>query len=83
MSIGNSPTVASAFDAMTSARIGLERGLARAASAAQGIAGRGAEPADLTRAAVESIVALRQVEASAKALERADRALGSLLDVRA
>lgn len=83
MSIANSPTVASVFDAMTSARIGLERGLAKAASTAQAIAGGSVEPADMARAAVDSIIAVRQVEASARAFERADSALGSLLDVRA
>lgn len=83
MTIAPTPTVASVFDAMTAARAGLERGLAQAASAAGAIAGSGGEPADLTRAAVDSLMAVRQVEASARALERSDRALGTLLDLRA
>lgn len=83
MTIAPSPTVASVFDAMTTARAGIERGLAQAASAASVIAGGSGEPADLTRAAVDSLQALRQVEASAKAMQRTDRALGTLLDIRA
>lgn len=83
MSVAASSTAASVFDAMTCARLGLERGLARAASAAQSIAGAGAAPADLSRAVVDSIVAVRQLEASATVLGRLDRVLGTLLDVRA
>ena len=71
------------FRAMSSARAGLERGLAQAAAAAGSVAGSNGEPGDLARAAVESLQAVRQVEASAKALQRADRALGALLDLRA
>jgi hypothetical protein len=83
MTIAPTPTVAGVFDAMTAARAGLERGLAQAASAAVAIAGGSGEPADLTRAAVDSLMAVRQVEASARAFERTDRALGTLLDLRA
>jgi hypothetical protein len=83
MTIAPTPTVASVFDAMTAARAGLERGLAQAASAAGAIAVSSGEPGDLTRAAVDSLMAVRQVEASARAFERTDRALGTLLDTRA
>ncbi len=83
MSIASSPNVAAVFDAMSAASAGLERGMAKAASAARAVAGTSGEPRELARAAVDSLTAVRQVEASAKALQRADKALGSLLDVRA
>ena len=77
-----SPTAASVFDAMTAARSGIERGMAQAAGAARAVA-RGGEPMEFAAAAVTSLMAVRQVEASAQVLTRADRALGTLLDVRA
>ncbi|MCU0976658.1 MAG: hypothetical protein MUC71_10180 [Steroidobacteraceae bacterium] len=83
MNVANVPTVSSVFDAMTAARAGLERGLAQAASAAQAVARGSGDPADLARATVDALTAVRQVEASAKMLDRADRAIGTLLDTRA
>jgi hypothetical protein len=83
MTVGTVPAVSSVFHAMAAARAGLERGLAQAASAAQAAARGGSGPADLARASVDMLTALRQVEGSAKMLDRADRAIGTLLDTRA
>jgi hypothetical protein len=77
-------SVAALLGALDYAREGIERGLDTYARAAEHVAGTAAA-GDVP--AVHALVTLRearlQVAAAAKVLERLDRGLGSLLDVRA
>ncbi len=75
---------ASFNSALRESQAGISRGLGMATEAARQIASATtAEPADLTNAAVTLLQAKAQVQASAKAMRTVDKALGSLLDVRA
>lgn len=75
-------TIGSASALQTAAQ-GMQRGIARAATAAQDVAAAGAEPADLAAAAVEMRKARAEVAANARVLRTADDVLGTLIDLRA
>lgn len=70
--------------AMRTATQGIERGIARADSAARAVAdSTAAEPADLAAAAVEMRQAKNDVAANARVLRTADEMIGTLIDLRA
>lgn len=77
------PATTGSASPLQTATQGLQRGIARAATAAQQVAGSAADPGDLAEAAVEMRKARAEVAANARVLRTADDMLGTLIDLRA
>ena len=73
------------FSAINSATQGIQRGLQDASKRATKIAHAGTSEStnnDITEASVELLQSIQQIEASAKAVQRIDEAIGSIIDTR-